>query len=55
MKRLLGLMNVGNVHKNIIAHIVYLIFQVFSGEPRFSNPIPRNKWKIICKWAVEIF
>jgi len=48
MKRLLGLINVGYVHRNIIAFIVYLMFQVFLAELRFSNPIPRSKSKVIC-------
>ena len=43
MKRLLGLINVGYVNRNIITIIVYLMFQVFLTELRFSNPIPRSK------------
>jgi len=43
MKRLLGLINVGYVNRNIIAVIVCLIYQVFLAELRFSNPIPRSK------------
>lgn len=43
MKRLLGLINVEYVNRKIIAVIVYLMFQVFLAELRFSNPIPRIK------------
>jgi len=42
-KRLLGLINVGYVNRNIITVIIYLMFQVFLAELRFSNPISRSK------------
>jgi hypothetical protein len=47
MKGIVGLINVGNVHKNIIAFIFSLIFEVFLAELIFSNKTSGNKWKIV--------